>query len=111
MPEFSELERAFWERVEAAALKAPASPDTAAAVPSEGFAEAPEAFSYSESGREIEAAENACLGFEATSGEELQDKVQFILRLMRRLTDETEEFDAYAERLKADIERFASRWS
>lgn len=106
MPEFKELERVFWESVEASALQPPGPPDNAPTARQEGFGEAPGAFSYSDSSSAIDASEAACLSYEVKNGEELQAKVEFIVQLMRRLTDETDEFDAYADRLRADVASF-----
>lgn len=103
MSDFKELERALLQSVEASVRKSQSSSSDGSPHRQAGFGEAPQSFDNSEDARAIEAAEAACLEYQVDGIEELQKKTEFILQQMRQLTDETEEFDVYAEVLLADI--------
>jgi len=106
MADFKELERAYRESVEACVRDLQSSQSAQLGSGQPGFKESSQTYSISESGQELESAEAACLNFKVSEIQQLQPKIEFILRQMRQLTDETEEFDAYAERLMADIKTF-----
>lgn len=68
-----------------------------------GLSEDPAAFTGPSLSEHVAEAEARVLGYRATTPSELLAKAEFILREMRKLTDEVEEFDGYADRLRADL--------
>lgn len=111
MSEFKHLERAYLATVEASVrdLQASANAGPGSIGPGsivEGFGESSQSYGFAQSGQDIDAAEAACLAYQAGKREELYEKIEFLLGQMRQLTDETEEFDVYAEQILADLKSF-----
>ncbi|KUO64583.1 MAG: hypothetical protein APF80_01995 [Alphaproteobacteria bacterium BRH_c36] len=103
MAEFKQLERAYRTALEASLRELQVSENSVQGVNQQGFGEASQSYGFAESGTNIDAAEAACLGYQIGRPEDLHQKLEFVLRQMRQLTDETEEFDAYANRILADV--------
>lgn len=81
-----------------------ASPETRASeVIAAGLNEDHAAYSEPNLSEQVSAAEARVLGYRTMTPSELLAKADFILREMRKLTDEVEEFDGYADRLRADL--------
>lgn len=74
-----------------------------------GLSEDPAAFASPSLSEQVAAAEARVLGYRATTPSDLLAKAEFILREMRKLTDEVEEFDGYADRLRADLSAVLGR--
>lgn len=108
MSEFKGLEQAYLAAVKASAEGLCNSVNDMSASDQLGFGEASQSFAYTDSEDAIGRAEAACLDYRAESSEELLPKIEFILGQMRELTDETEEFDAYAKQLLSDFKSFAA---
>ncbi len=109
MVEFKELERVFLESVAASARNPQGACDAGSDPQQKGFGEVPHTFGFSDNVCVIDAAEAACLEYEVSGVEELLPKIEFILQQMRQLTDESEEFDVYADRLLADVKSVIAR--
>ncbi|MBU1211246.1 MAG: hypothetical protein KJ587_08235 [Alphaproteobacteria bacterium] len=103
MVEFKQLERAYLEALEASVRELHVSENSLQGANRQGFGESPQSYGIAQSEFDIDAAEAACLGYEIGKPEDLHRKLEFMLRQMRQLTDETEEFDAYAKRILADV--------
>ncbi|MEO1206397.1 MAG: hypothetical protein AAFV45_08690 [Pseudomonadota bacterium] len=77
-----------------------AQSSTAAFAPGLSEAGADQAFKAPTPDQQISEAENACLAFQATTTEERDLQLDFLLARVRQLTDEHQEFDHYAKCIK-----------
>lgn len=69
----------------------------------EGLKEDQAAFSGLQSDEQIAEAEATVLGYPVANPADMLLKTDFILREMRKLTEQDEEFCAYADQLRADL--------
>lgn len=88
-------------RRSADAENAPATEAVVAAAP--GLSDNEAAFAGPGSAEQIAAAEARVLSYPVDNPVDMMLKTDFILREMRKLTEQEEEFEAYADQLRADL--------